>query len=286
MGEDRGVGWWQASDGEWYPPERHPDYQRLIAETRRQSAARDVFGPPEVDESNPRLFNATRWRFSPYALVAIVLGVASLVSFFLFGFRLWLFALGLAVLFVWKARQWTDDGNGGAGMRRIAKWVVVASVVPPIGVIAFAAVSAIVEDATAGPFPWELERGQCFDMDPPEDPDDESPNWPRVKVVDCADAHLAEVVLVTNMGVGQDERIAASRAPDPTEHWDAMAAAICDERVGDDVWSALDEASGIGNLRWSFENLTREKDPPGYGFLVCVAMHMDQSPMVGSVLAE
>ena len=23
----QGPGWWQASDGKWYPPERHPDYR-------------------------------------------------------------------------------------------------------------------------------------------------------------------------------------------------------------------------------------------------------------------
>lgn len=25
MGDDKGPGWWQASDGEWYPPDQHPD---------------------------------------------------------------------------------------------------------------------------------------------------------------------------------------------------------------------------------------------------------------------
>jgi len=286
MGEDRGVGWWQASDGEWYPPERHPDYQRLVDETRRHTAAREVFGPPAGDETNPKLFNATRWKLSPYALIAIVFGLAGLLAFFLFGFRLWLFALGAAVLFVWKARQWTDDGNGGAAMGRVAKWVVVASVVPPVGVIAVAVASSITDDVTAGPPPWELERGQCIEMDPPENPDDEPPNWLRVKVVDCADEHIGQVVLVTNMGIGQRERVAATQAPDATEYWDDLAAAMCDERVGDDVWTSLDETTGVGNMRWYFEYLTREKDPPGYGFLVCLAMHMDGSPMVGSVLTD
>src|SRR5436309_3355421 len=23
----QGAGWWQASDGKWYPPEQHPDFQ-------------------------------------------------------------------------------------------------------------------------------------------------------------------------------------------------------------------------------------------------------------------
>lgn len=281
MGEQRGVGWWQASDGEWYPPERHPDYQRLVQETQRHTAAREMFGPPPDDGTNPRVFNATRWKLSPYALIALFFGVASLVSFFLFGFRLWLFALGAAVFFVWKARQWTDDGNGGAAMGRVAKWVVVAAVVPPLGVIASAAVSSITDDVTAGPPPWELERGDCFDLDPD---DDDAPNWRRVVMVDCSEPHTAEVALVTNMGVGMEERVAASRAPDPTLHWDDMALAMCDERVGDDVWTALDEAETIGYVRWHFENLTREQDPPGYGFLVCVAMNADSSPKTGSVI--
>ncbi len=280
------MGWWQASDGEWYPPERHPDYVRLVEATRRETAARATFGPPEHDESNPRVFNPTRNKFSPYALTAIAFGFAALLSFFLFGFRLWLFALGAAVLATWKARQWTDDGNGGAVMARVAKWVVVGSVVPPIGVIVFAAGSSIYEDATEGPPPWELERGDCIEMDPPDDPDDESPNWLRVEVVDCADAHLGQVVVVTNMGVGQEERVAASAVPDPTEHWDSMAATMCDEHVGDDVWAALDESVGIATMRWHFENLTRHPDPDGYGFLVCLAMNLDDSPMVGSALPD
>lgn len=59
-----------------------------------------------------------------------------------------------------------------------------------------------------------------------------------------------------------------------------MAATMCEERVGAEVRDMLDESIGIGNMRWYFENLTRQRNPEGNGFLVCLVMNMDDSPMV------
>lgn len=245
-----------------------------------------MYGPPLGDGTNPRLFDATRWKLSPYAFAAILFGLASLLSFFVFGFRVWLYALVPAVIFMWRAHRWTEDGNGGAAMGRIAKWVVIAAIVPPLGVMAVAMVSTIADRITSGPPPWELARGDCINLDPPQNPEDESPNWLRVKAVDYEEPHLGQVVLVTNMEVGMDARVAATRAPDSTEFWDLMAATMCEQRVGDEVRDMLDESIGIGNMRWYFENLTRRLNPDGYGFLVCLAMNIDDSPMVGSVFAD
>ncbi len=32
----QGPGWWQASDGKWYPPEQAPGYQRRLPARRRR----------------------------------------------------------------------------------------------------------------------------------------------------------------------------------------------------------------------------------------------------------
>ena len=40
----QGEGWWQASDGKWYPPEQHPDFQGPATEPI--SAAEPPTAPP------------------------------------------------------------------------------------------------------------------------------------------------------------------------------------------------------------------------------------------------
>jgi len=56
----QGLGWWQASDLKWYPPERHPDYVPTlppppvddITETRRQTTGAPA-GPPRHARPTP-----------------------------------------------------------------------------------------------------------------------------------------------------------------------------------------------------------------------------------------
>lgn len=31
MSDQQGAGWWQATDGKWYPPETHPFYRQQVA---------------------------------------------------------------------------------------------------------------------------------------------------------------------------------------------------------------------------------------------------------------
>jgi hypothetical protein len=284
MGKRPAPGWWQTADGQWRPPHEHPEYERLLEETRRDSAAHDWVAAQPTVAPVPRLSPAHHARSSPYALVSTLVSAASLVAFLFGGWRLWLWTLVPGTWLLWRTRRWTEDGNGGEVMGRIAKVAFLGGVVPPLGIVLFAVGSSLIDAATEGPKPWELERGQCFDVDTSEDPADRPANWVPVKVVGCETSHDGEVLLATNMEVGRKERVDASRSEDPTAHWHAMAATMCHERLGDEVVSSIPEAAEITHLRWWFENLTRQMDPPGYGFLVCVAMNVDRSPLVGSVL--
>jgi hypothetical protein len=287
MSDPPAPGWWQASNGEWYPPERHPDYGRLLEEAGRDTTARQWYSthrPPLV--SDPRRFDPGRWTFSPYAFGAMCCSVAALVAYLVFGPRFWIAAAVPAAWLVRRARTWTEDGNGGHLMGRVARWVFVASAFPPVALAATGVGTTLYERITSGPNPWELEVGQCVDLDSPGDPEKAPRNWQRVKVVDCAGGHLAEVLAVTEMGAGREERLAAFHSPDETAYWNSMAVSKCEERVDSAIATSIEGRATIGFLRWHYEHLTRSANPPGYGFLVCVATSADGAPLVGSVLPE
>ena len=48
QGGTQGEGWWQASDGQWYPPEQHPGAQAPAAPQDPTAAMPAPFGPPPV----------------------------------------------------------------------------------------------------------------------------------------------------------------------------------------------------------------------------------------------
>ena len=66
-----GLGWWQAGDGKWYPPERHPD-----AAWRDRYAADALPTPPPAPSTRP---GRNRWLGPVAVIVAVALVAAGAV---------------------------------------------------------------------------------------------------------------------------------------------------------------------------------------------------------------
>lgn len=123
----QGWGWWQASDGKWYPPESHPQYQ----------GAPPVAGYP--GQFGHPVHPQQAWGGYPYparrgtngmAIAAMVLGI------------LWLWWIGsvLALIFGYvargqiKARNEAGDGMAIAGI--VLGWIGVATGILTIVLVA------------------------------------------------------------------------------------------------------------------------------------------------------
>ena len=103
-----GPGWWQASDGNWYPPQQQPGY-----------------GAPPVPQTYGYAYAAAPQRTNGLAIASLVLGI------------LWLYWLGsiLALIFGYIAKSNIDRSNGAEGGRGMAiagivlGWIGVATLV-------------------------------------------------------------------------------------------------------------------------------------------------------------
>lgn len=77
----RGPGWWQASDGKWYPPESHPNARAAVSSPVRQAAATTGVVTSETllaPDSVPGKTRGLR-RWLPLAAVVLVVGVGLVV---------------------------------------------------------------------------------------------------------------------------------------------------------------------------------------------------------------
>ncbi len=88
----QGPGWWQATDGKWYPPERYPGYQ-----PPQVASAQPAYHPPEVVKASDPLegkgFVRSLYDFSfssfvtlrvvrvLYVLITIIYSLVALISF-------------------------------------------------------------------------------------------------------------------------------------------------------------------------------------------------------------
>ena len=122
----QGPGWWQASDGKWYSPEKHPGYRPPpppIAPPPPGGQGPDVNGPVTYLQ---------RAQTNGYAIASMVLGI------------LWLYFVGsiLALVFGDRARKEINASNGaqqGQGMATagiVLGWIGMALLIPILLIVA------------------------------------------------------------------------------------------------------------------------------------------------------
>jgi hypothetical protein len=111
-------GWWQASDGNWYPPETAPGYRQPTA-----------YGPPP-GSGPPTAYGGAGYGYTPYAANRGINGLA--IASFVLGI-LWLEWIGsvLALVFGYIAlsqiKQRHQGGRGFAIAGIVFGWVALAA---------------------------------------------------------------------------------------------------------------------------------------------------------------
>ncbi|MCL4423034.1 MAG: DUF4234 domain-containing protein [Actinobacteria bacterium] len=76
----QGPGWWQATDGRWYPPENHPQYQPPPPPPQPLSAM--AAAPPAAAQSQDMFVGKDRSPASVLGLSIITLGIYYLVWYY------------------------------------------------------------------------------------------------------------------------------------------------------------------------------------------------------------
>ncbi|MHB8264224.1 MAG: hypothetical protein ACYDGY_10875 [Acidimicrobiales bacterium] len=85
----QGAGWWQASDGKWYPPERHPNYQPSAPPPPAGSPQGASSVPSTAGKNLPQFsFDIKRWSQTDRitAIATLVLLVSLFLPWFSYNF--------------------------------------------------------------------------------------------------------------------------------------------------------------------------------------------------------
>ena len=79
--QSQGPGWWQASDGRWYPPEQHPDHQAAGAPAYPPAAYPPAAYPPSgyAPAGYPAAgYGPSAPKPEPMALLSLIFGIVGI----------------------------------------------------------------------------------------------------------------------------------------------------------------------------------------------------------------
>lgn len=273
----QGPGWWQASDGRWYPPEQHPD---AVAAAQQPTAAGPPVGPPSgaapgwtpldgptqgpapVPPAQPAPGSPPPFGQAPPPGQPSQLGQPS--------------PFGQPP----QPPQFAQPGPYGAAAqspRRGARpWLIVVAVLVVLGLMAGAgiwAVSSLRSDTPGGGTDiYDLSVGDCLN-DPVEAMPDEVVEVDSVESVDCAEPHEAEVYALVDL---PGDATADFPGDDSVGQ---QADEICFGRFEDYVGAPYEESS----LDYSYYLPTAQSWSGGDREVACLAVDYEGELLTGSV---
>lgn len=259
----QGPGWWQASDGRWYPPEQHPD--AVAASSPQPDAPGPPVGPPAGTSPGWMPLDGPSQGTAPIPPVPPAPGSPP--------------QFGQPSPFGHPAQppQFPQPGPAAQPPRRGARpWLILVAVLVVLGLMAGAgiwAVSALRSGLPAGDTDiYDLSIGDCLN-DPVEAMPDEVVEVDSVESVDCAEPHEAEVYALADL---PGDAAADFPGDDAVAQ---QADEICFGRFEDYVGAPYEESS----LDYSYYLPTAQSWSGGDREVACLAVDYDGELLTGSV---
>lgn len=260
----QGPGWWRASDGLWYPPEAKPGPRRDPDDA--DSSARRPPGVPERAPADPKIQQPfTPRKVEPIELERERQGGGRRIS------PGWI-AVALLVLLFGGVGSWLALTARGEGTDEAnAPTTAPPSTAPATSETT--APSSSTSSTTPGQVSvFDLDVGDCFTAEPTDGTGE--PVVTVVRLVECDDPHLAEVVHVGDLDAGPDDPFPGIDARD--EAAQEMCQPAFESYVGIEL-----AASDLG-LLWLAPS-EESWDEEGDRGVTCAVQTLDGTPLTATV---